>query len=263
MEMVLDALSVIVRQSLGIVSCCRRPTTPWPDAGLLENFLTTRFSPFLLLILTTVTYNGVSNSGITNDAAYIKADLSMWTLSFNLFDMLQVPLCDSSFVADANNQNDCPGDGSFDFELAYKLPSAGGESTSWLASGWQGTGTIQMFAQQDETMLIGDCTLALRTFVTSSSSAQKSLLSTPSAAASVGIASAVAAVIALMCLYCYCCMKKKRQKGKIQVVDEDSSRFVRMEEDKSYWSGAGSKASKKTATTKKSGDAGSAVSDLA
>jgi hypothetical protein len=222
----------------------------WRDAEISQ------LSLFLFIV---VYYNGVANSGVENDVAYLTANLALWTLDFNLFDMMQIPLCSSTLVADANNQNACPGDGTQAFEIPYSLPSAGSNATSWLASGWESSGIIQIFAQQDETMKIGECVLSLKTYVTRSSS-EKSLISTPSAAASVGIALAVAAVLAMLGLYCYCCMKKRKNKSKIQTTgDTDESYFKRLEDEKSYWSGSGSK---KSSATKKTGEHESVVSEL-
>jgi hypothetical protein len=184
----------------------------------------------------------------------LTADLSLWSLQFNLVDMMQVPLCDATMVANANNQNDCPGDGSMDYSITYKLPNAGSEATSWLASGWQGSGLVQMYAQQDESMKIGECVLELKTYVTQKST-EKNLIGTPSAAVTAGIVVAVAAVLSLLFLYCVCCRRKKANDSSNKTVAvEEGSHFKRMEDDKSYWSG-----SKKTHVTAASQ---SVVSDL-
>lgn len=207
-------------------------------------------------------YNGVENSGIQENVGYITADLSLWTLDFNLLDMLPINMCDETLVADENNQNPCPGDGTQNYEVIYKLPSAGNEQTSWLASGWDGSGLIQIFAAQDESMKIGECSLSLKTYVSRPEGERSSLLSVPSAAAAVGISVAVAAALALLMFYCYCCCKKRKEKNS-KVQDDEASRFQRMEEEKSYWSGAGSRRSKKSASTKKSDEeAASIVSEL-
>jgi hypothetical protein len=208
-----------------------------------------------------VYYSGVENSGIQDNMGYVTADLSLWTVDFNLLDMLPINLCDETMVADESNQNACPGDGTQNFEVVYNLPSAGKEQTSWLASGWDGSGLIQIFAAQDETMKIGECSLSLKTYVSRPAGERKSLLSTPSAAAAVGISLAVAAVLALLMLYCVCCCKRRKEKN-TKVQDDEASRFQRMEEEKSYWSGAGSRRSKKSASTKKSEEAETVVSEL-
>lgn len=195
----------------------------------------------------TVYYNGVENSGIADNIAYVTADLSLLIISFNLLDMMQVPLCDETMVAGEDNQNACPGDGTQNFEVVYKLPSAGKEHTSWLASGWDGSGLIQMFAQQDESLKIGECSLQLKTYVTRPEE-RNSLLTTPSAAATAGIVLASLAAAGLLLMYCYCCCKRRKAKNSKE--DDEESRFQRMEEEKSYWSGAGSRRSKKSVATK-------------
>jgi hypothetical protein len=207
-----------------------------------------------------VYYSGVENSGIENNLAYVTADLSLFTISFNLLDMMPVPLCDETMVADENNQNACPGDGTHNYEVTYKLPSAGSDQTSWLASGWEGSGLIQMFAEQDKSMKIGECYLSLKTYVSRPAGERKSLLSTPSAAATVGICLAAVAVLGILTMYCYCCCRRKGKNSKVQ--DEEASRFQRMEEEKSYWSGAASRRSKKSNSTKKSEEVESVISEL-
>jgi hypothetical protein len=216
-----------------------------------------------------VYYSGVENSGIADNLAFVTADLSLFSINFNLLDMMQVPLCDETMVAGEDNQYACPGDGTQNYEVVYKLPSAGSEQTSWIASGWDGSGLIQMFAQQDESMKIGECTLQLKTYVTRPVE-RNSLLSTPSAAATVGIVLASLAVAGLLLMYCYCCCK--RRKAKNSKLDDEESRFQRMEEEKSYWSGAGSRRSKKsvatksvatkTIETKKEGEGDTVISEL-
>lgn len=204
----------------------------------------------------------MENSGIADNLAYVTADLSLFSISFNLLDMMPVPLCDETMVAGEDNQYACPGDGTQSYELVYRLPSAGSEHTSWLASGWDGSGLIQMFAQQDESLKIGECSLQLKTYVTRPEE-RKSLLSTPSAAATVGIVLASLAATGLLLMYCYCCCK--RRKTKDSKLDDEESRFQRMEEEKSYWSGAGSRRSKKSSGANQSAtsaEADTVVSEL-
>jgi len=204
----------------------------------------------------------VENSGVENNVAYMSAELKLWTIDFNLLDMMQVPLCDDSMVSDENNANDCPGDGSYDYSVTYKLPSAGSEPTSWLASGWEGSGLVQMFAEPNEDMMIGDCVLVLRTYVTKKD--QSSLISTPSAAQTAGIVLGSIALFALLMVWCYCCRKKRKAKNKVNNAEDEQSHFKRMEDERSFWSGTGSRASKKSAATKKTGESAppSVVSEL-
>ena len=175
-------------------------------------------------------YNAVDESGIQNDAAYISSDLSLWTLDFNLFDMLEIPLCHENMEYDEENEGDCPGNGEYGFQVTYKLPSAGDEKTSWLASGWQGTGMISMYAEPDESMKIGECTLDLQTYVTPAEG-EDYLLNIPSAAVAAGIVLGALGVLTLIALYCYCCCgrrrsaKKKKEKSKNQEDDSLPSYF--------------------------------------
>src|SRR3569832_1513339 len=125
--------------------------------------------------------------------------------------MMPVPLCSDALVASASNSNQCPGDGSYGFSVSYELPSAGEQSTSWLASGWAGSGIIRMYAADDDTMLIGECTFNLKTYVTPAET-KSGFFQTPSAAATVGIVLGALAAVALLSLWCYCCAKKRRPK---------------------------------------------------
>ena len=206
----------------------------------------------------------MENSGIADNIAYVTADLSLFSMHFNLVEMLQVPLCDETMVAGEDNQYACPGDGTHNYEIVYNLPSAGNEQMSWLASGWDGSGLIQMFAQQDESMKIGECSLQLKTYVTRPEE-RKSLLTTPSFAATVGIVLASLAVAGLVLMYCHCCCKRRKATNFKE--NDEESRFQRIEEEKSYWSGAGSRRSKKSVAaksivTKKEGEGDTVVSEL-
>jgi hypothetical protein len=204
--------------------------------------------------ISTVHYNNVEGSGIENEVAYLSADLSLFSIDFDLVNMQKVPLCYDMYAD--NNQEDgaaaadevdyydnadaaaeadyydnadaaadnngggrrrrlhgrrvqyenCPGDGSYAYSIDYVLPSAGRESASWLASGWSGTGVLELYAQRNENMKIGQCTMKLSTYVTPGEESD-SLIGTPSAAATAGIVLAVLAAIFLMCFYCYCCRR--------------------------------------------------------
>ena len=174
----------------------------------------------------------------------------LWTLDFNLLDMYEVPLCDESMVADESNEQECPGDGANSFSITYELPSAGDERASWLASGWRGSGVVKMYAEPSENMLIGECNLSLRTHVTQKN--KSSLVGTPSASVTMWIVVASALSFAALLFYCYCCHGKGKGRKKVENFEDQSTYFKRMEDERSYWSGAASKASKKTAATKTS-----------
>lgn len=135
-----------------------------------------------------------------------------------------------------------------------------------FASLRKGSGIVSMYAEPDEDMLIGECTLALRTYVTKKD--KDSLVSMPSAAATAGIVLGAAAMLGLLMLWCYCCRKKRKERhAKIQNAEDESTYFKRMEDERSFWSGHGSRASKKSkksSATKKTVATGnqSVVSEL-
>lgn len=158
------------------------------------------------------------NTGLENNVGYMSTDVDLLTLKYNFHDMMPVPLCSDYLVAGDSNAGQCPADGSYAFAVSYELPSAGDQSTSWLASGWTGSGVIRMYAEDDETMLIGECSFNLKTYVTPSSE-KTGFFQTPSAAATVGIVLGAFVAVALVGLWCYCCAKKRRQK--IQENPED------------------------------------------
>jgi hypothetical protein len=182
------------------------------------------------------------------------ANLELWTLDFTLFDMLPVPLCHDTMVADSSNENECPGTGSYDFSVNYTLPGAGSDKTSWLASGWAGKGIIQMFAEVDDTMKIGECGLDLLTYVTRKES-NSSMLTFPSAAVSSGLFLALFAVFAVLLCYCYIC--RRGRTITTEKPTDEISYFSKLEEAKSTRSRGSSKHTKKTHASE-----ASIVSDL-
>lgn len=199
-----------------------------------------------------VEYSSVQQSGITNDIAYISASLSLFSISFDLVNKQVVPLCYESQQGDAQQEdygdeaaaaqedggarlrflNDngaqCPSDGSYSYSVHYVLPSAGSESASWLASGWTGTGILEMYAQRNDAMKIGECHLTLSTYVTKQNN--ESLMGKPSAAATAGILLAVLLAALLMCFYCYCCIRSRKvKKDGLEPGDDITSNFRRMD----------------------------------
>jgi hypothetical protein len=181
-----------------------------------------------------VKYSGVAYSGIQNNVAYMTSDLNFWTLEFSLFEMLMVPLCDETMTSAGNNTSDCPGNGKYNYSVDYKLPNSGSDSASWLASGWEGTGFIRMYAEPDESMMIGECLLTLQTFVTPDPTT-KWYQVTPSAAVLSGIVLGISSVLMLGCLYCYCCCRRRsetKMRDKISPEHSLESTFMRMEDEK-------------------------------
>lgn len=204
-------------------------------------------------------YNNVANSGIQNNIAYMTAELELWTLTFHLFDMMPIDLCDESMEPSESNTNACPGNGSYDYSVNYTLPSAGGNS-SWLASGWNGDGIIQVFAEADESMLIGECKLDLHTYVTKAES-NNTVLEFPSAAVASGLALAALVFVALTMCYCYVCRRSRRV---VEKPTEEVSYFQKMEDAKSTKTAStrGTRKSSKKNLTSEESTQQSIVSDL-
>jgi hypothetical protein len=160
-----------------------------------------------------VYYNGVYNTGIVNNLAYATANISLFNLNFNLFEMKPIYLCDD-YTMTANEgyggyEYTCPGDGSYNYAVNYTLPSAGKQSQSWLGSGWQPHGVIQMFAEADSSMLIGECNLTLATYVTPASGQQ---YQTPPASLVSAVVLGTLLALGLLWFCCCCCTKNQEQK---------------------------------------------------
>jgi hypothetical protein len=157
-----------------------------------------------------VYYNGVADAEIENNVAYATANVTLFNLNFNLFDMKPIYLCDADAVtgnsAYGGYQYNCPSDGSYNYSVNYTLPSAG--TKSYLGSGWTPSGTIQMFSQADSSMLIGSCNITLTTYVTPKSGQN---YQTP--AASIVSAVVLGTLLALtLLLFCCCCCTKTKPK---------------------------------------------------
>ncbi|GAX22133.1 hypothetical protein FisN_6Hh383 [Fistulifera solaris] len=178
----------------------------------------------------TLYYKGVSYSGIQNNLAYLSVDLKFLTLEYKPFEMRQFQLCHGNLVQGQDSQSECPADGTYMYSISYKLPASGGGHPVWLASGFQGNGVIRMYAEQDERMLIGECHLRLKTYVTKTDENTFGPLVTPSAAVTLGIASAFLALLGLCSCFRRCCFRRRRKVE--DAVLENESLFTRMEDDK-------------------------------
>jgi hypothetical protein len=172
-----------------------------------------------------VIYNGLEDSSVADEVAYITADLSLWTLSFNLFKDLAIPLCSDDMTA--NEGYECPADGSYNFAVTYTLPDAGPENQSWLASGWEGSGEIKMYASENSDTMVGYCSLSLSTFVTPKSGRA---FQTPAASLTFAMALASLVACALLCIGCCCCRKKRVSAGSRDPSEDKVMDFRRMTE---------------------------------
>jgi len=122
-------------------------------------------------------------------------------LNYELEGMTPVSLC-NSVTGQRSNKYDCPGDGTYGFTFDYPIPSVGGgHSTSWFASGFSGVGTIRMYAERDERMMVGECYFTLQTYVTN----PDGKVGTLDAARAIGVAMGVVTfAIFLGMLYYFC-----------------------------------------------------------
>lgn len=110
---------------------------------------------------------------------------------------------DDDYVRDDN----CPADGLYAFQVGYTLPAAD-DVTSWLATGWAGSGEISILAEKgNSATLVGYCTLKFSTAVTPSKAGS---INPPSALVASLIAVAVVLGIVLLCIYCTCCRSSRK-----------------------------------------------------
>lgn len=161
-------------------------------------------------------YNGLVNTEVQNNIGYATANISMVSLNFNLFENKEISLC--SYTMEANSyggyngyggyQYNCPNDGAYNYSVLYTLPSAGKETQSWFGSGWKPTGVIQLFADEYDTVLIGECTLGLTTYVTQKSGQE---YETPPASLVSAIVLGSLLGITLLWFCCCCCTKTKQE----------------------------------------------------
>jgi hypothetical protein len=176
-------------------------------------------------------YEGVEDAGLHNATAYATAELNLMTLQYELFNDLSVKFCGDWIYAQQNGN--CPGDGSYHFEVPYTLPRSR-DFTTWFATGWKGTAYISITngrksSTYDNSTIesapvqLGYCELHFSTYTTESDALGWSTLPT---AMAVSI-TLVALTAAMACCCCYLMCRKRRR----YVTDEpDESRFQRMED---------------------------------
>jgi hypothetical protein len=177
-------------------------------------------------------YEGVEEAGLHNATAYATADLKLITLQYDLFNDLSVKFC-GDWVS-AKQSGDCPGDGSYHFELPYTLPKSH-DFTTWFATGWKGTATISITNDRFNTydnstsdtspIQLGYCELHFSTYTTDSDAAGWRTL--PSA---MTVSLTLIGVIAAMT--CCCCYLMCRRRQRYVTDEPDESTFKRMEDGK-------------------------------
>eukprot|EP00541_Cyclophora_tenuis_P006822 CAMPEP_0116543662 /NCGR_PEP_ID=MMETSP0397-20121206/1689_1 /TAXON_ID=216820 /ORGANISM="Cyclophora tenuis, Strain ECT3854" /LENGTH=235 /DNA_ID=CAMNT_0004067793 /DNA_START=9 /DNA_END=719 /DNA_ORIENTATION=- len=165
-------------------------------------------------------YNGTEDAGVVDGIVYATGKLTFLTLSYDLFNDLPFSMC-GQWVQDADYQDDdgyvssCPEDGEYNFNVPYTLPSSG-DSTSWLATGWDGSGEIKLYSEKyggdDDTGLVGDCVFGLKTLVSRSTNGSESGFwggVHPPSAATATIAILVGLGLMLLAC-CYCACRRRR-----------------------------------------------------
>lgn len=166
--------------------------------------------------------------------AFVSANLQFLSLSYQLLQYLQVPIC-GQYVFETEDGEECPNDGTYEFYFPYVLPE---EETklSWLASGWKGVSEVSFFSEANNAeSLIGSCELHFSTAVTTND--DNSMLArfpVPTAMITILTLLAFASLLVLSCIYrlirdVATGKKAKMQKG---LLDDDgtdsSSDFARM-----------------------------------
>ena len=154
---------------------------------------------------------------MVDDYAFVSASLKFTTLAFDMLQYLQVPICGEYITEDENNENECPGDGIYDFNIPYVLPNQETAAT-WLVSGWSGAGEVTFFSEANNIgSLIGSCKLRFTTAVTqSTTNPVLSKVPFPSALITAIVLVAFVAFLVLTCLFRMCrdyAMGKKTKKA--------------------------------------------------
>lgn len=149
------------------------------------------------------------------------AELAFVTLTYHLFEDLQIDLCQQSLTAVEGNANKCPGDGKYSFALGYVLPSTA-DSSSWLATGWSGTGEIAMYAEKSNLdSLVGYCTFGMTTAVTSSAFTK---FNPPSASTTTGLVLGLVACAVLASAYFV--YRRRASSKRLAATDDANSSFM-------------------------------------
>ena len=183
-------------------------------------------------------YNQIENIGLDEGYVFVSADLSFLSLDYDLMQYLQVPICGDYLTAEANDDNDddgnqqeCPADGIYNFQMPYVLPSEENKA-SWIATGWNGKGEIFVYSEaNNQDSLIGHCQLYFSTAVSNSGNSFASKFPVPSAMITTIVVLAFVSILVLSCLYRMirdiAFSKKKKKTKKNKLVDQtDEETFV-------------------------------------
>lgn len=166
-------------------------------------------------------YSGVEELELENNAtAYLAGEFDVSVDLLVIPNGMSVDLCydETVYITPIDNTTTCPGDGVYDFEAALELPDYG---TSWLATGWLDSGTLELFSDSSLSTVIGSCTIDYKTSITSKSR----YFYAPSAFTTLFVVGGVALLGATWaCYYITCVYKSKRRyKGEEEGDDDDKN----------------------------------------
>jgi len=175
-----------------------------------------------------VTYNGLDETDVVNNGniAYASVDLTSDAggLTYDSWiDSQAILLCGyDGQTASANNEYDCPGDGTYYYDSLFTVPTfSDSDFASWLASGWTGTATVVLRDAASNGNNIGKCQISFETHASHSNP----LLKVFTGKVGIFVMFGILALMGLACFYCAICgCGNPNRKG-----DKDSSGgFFRM-----------------------------------
>jgi hypothetical protein len=179
-----------------------------------------------------VTYNGLADTDVVNNnnVAYVSVNLNYGNAQLKYNDLIsnaECPLCDGSLTA--TDGQDCPADGSYDYEVTYTLPAlTENEFASWLATGWSGSAVV-LVTDSNDGDTIGKCTLTFDSLVTASG-ANSSIQQAISGKSGVTMVLALLALGMVGCCYCAFCRRNGGKQVDSTKVSHGETEFTRMED---------------------------------
>ena len=87
-------------------------------------------------------YNGLSSVGLVdNSTAYMSGEFDVAVDYLHIPSGTPLDLCGDDWIL--SDSAECPQDGTYNFEVAFQLPSYG---DCWWATGWRQVGSLDLFA---------------------------------------------------------------------------------------------------------------------
>ena len=155
-----------------------------------------------------VQYNTLNR--YTDGTGYASANLRLLSVEYNLLESYPIDFCGDWIAAnnDTDNGMPCPyWYGEHSFTIPYTLPWDDDDITTWFATGWSGTSSIQIRnGSTEDSTLLTDCTLKWHTYVTPSQA--EGWTTMPSAAQTGIVLASVLTAILCCCTYIACCRRR-------------------------------------------------------